>query len=97
MRAASSLRVFGSADALAAKVAAECFGNADGAVGLLMRFDEGDEEARERGAGAVERVAEAVFAVFIFVAQVHNKSPLFPNKSFLRHLVTYIFHFLIRN
>lgn len=52
-------------------MAAEGFGEEDGAVGLLMGFDQGDEESGEGGAGAVEGVGEAVFAVGVFVAEVH--------------------------
>lgn len=52
-------------------MALEGFGDLDGAVGLLVGLDEGDEEAGEGGARAVEGVAEAVLPVRILVAQVH--------------------------
>src|SRR3569623_393391 len=61
----------GLGDLFRAEVAAERFRDADAAVGLLVGLEERDVEPREGCARAVERVTEAVFAVFILVAQVH--------------------------
>ena len=53
------------------KVTIENFGQGDGAVGLLVGFDQGHVEAGEGRAGAVECVAGDVFAIGGFVAQCH--------------------------
>ncbi|MFM8420523.1 MAG: hypothetical protein ACKOEQ_10435, partial [Verrucomicrobiota bacterium] len=49
-------------DDVGAEVGSQGFGDEDGAVGLLVGFDQGDEEACEGGAGAIEDVGEAVVA-----------------------------------
>ena len=54
-----------------AEVAAQRLGNEHGAVGLLIRLQQRDVEPRQRGAGAVERVAELVFPVLVLEAQRH--------------------------
>jgi hypothetical protein len=45
------------------------FGNVDGAVGVLVVFDQGDEDARAGDDGVVEGVAEFYFAVIVAVAE----------------------------
>ncbi len=59
-----------SDDGFGAKVVMKRLGQCDRAVGLQSAFQQGDKEAGERGAGAVDGMAEAVFAVFAFVADV---------------------------
>src|SRR5437870_2310540 len=54
-----------------AKVRLKRLRNRHRAVGLLVRFEQRDEQARQRGARAVERVAEAVLAVGILEFQPH--------------------------
>ena len=49
----------------------ESLGDVDGAVGGLMLLDESDEETGQGGAGSVEGVAEMVFALGVFVAELH--------------------------
>jgi len=43
----------------------------DGAIGLLVGFEEGDEESWEGGTGAVDGVTEVIFAVFGFEPESH--------------------------
>ena len=52
---------------LAVHVGVEGGGEEDGAVGLLAVFEEGDDEAGERDARAVEGVDEAGLAVGVAV------------------------------
>ncbi len=54
----------------AAHVFAEGFGDGDGAVRVLVVFEDGDEDARAGDDGVVEGVAEERFAVGGFVAEV---------------------------
>ena len=54
-----------------AEVGDEGLGDLDGAVGLLVLLEDGDEEAGEGGAAAVEGVAEDVFAVAVLEAELH--------------------------
>ena len=44
----------------------------DGSVGLLVGFEESDEESWESGAGAVDGVTEVIFAVFGFEPEGHT-------------------------
>lgn len=44
----------------------------DGAVGLLVGFEESDEESWESSAGAVDGVTEVIFAVFGFEPESHT-------------------------
>jgi hypothetical protein len=67
-RAARSRNPIGS------HVGLQRFGNENRSVFLLMRFDEGDIEARQRSAGTIQGVTESVFSVLVFEAQLHTAS-----------------------
>lgn len=56
---------------LVTEILLECFGDGDGAVGVLVLLEERDNEAWEGGAGTVKGVAEVVFTVGVFVAELH--------------------------
>ena len=46
-------------------------GNGNAAIGLLIGFDQGDEQTREGGAAAVQDVGKFVFAGLAFETEVH--------------------------
>src|SRR5687768_9493636 len=60
-----------SSDHVGFQIRLERLRNANFAVGLLVSFEQRDEQTRQRGAAAVEDVGEFVFARFGFEAQVH--------------------------
>jgi len=51
-----------------AHVGAEGFGDGDGAVGVLIVFDEGDDETRQGDAGTIQCMQELRLAVFVATA-----------------------------
>ena len=71
LRGCEDFHESGGPDFRSAEVRLEWSGEEDRAVGLLVGLEEGDVEAGEGGAGAVEGVAELVFAVLVLEAQRH--------------------------
>lgn len=60
-----------SADGGGAEIGNEGFGDFDGAIGLLVLLEEGDVEAGEGGAGAIESERKAIFPIGVFEAGAH--------------------------
>src|SRR4051794_22932027 len=70
-RASSVSDIRFSPNLRAAEIRLERGGDGDGSIGVLVSLHQRDEEPRERGAGAVQRMAVLVFALAVLEAQAH--------------------------